>query len=74
MPVLIAQNQAMARIAEFLRQNRWILLGSIGIVTFTAAIEYGFGRSPLGPDGRFGWWDNNIWGSENSQRVADVYF
>ena len=38
-----------------------------------AGIEYGFGRSPLGPDGRFGWWDNNIWGSENSQRVADVY-
>ena len=38
-----------------------------------AGVEYGFGRSPLGPDGRFGWWDNNIWGSENSQRVADVY-
>ena len=26
-----------------------------------------------GPDGKFGWWDGNIWGSENSQRFADAY-
>ncbi|MCI0410256.1 MAG: DUF2585 domain-containing protein, partial [Acidobacteria bacterium] len=26
----------------------------------------------LGPDGKFGWWDGNIWSSENSQRVADA--
>ncbi len=45
----------------------------MAIIAVMAGIEYGFGRSPLGPDGRFGWWDNNIWGSENSQRVADVY-
>lgn len=36
-------------------------------------IEASFGRSLLGPDGQFGWWDGNIWGSENSQRVADAY-
>ena len=27
----------------------------------------------MGPDGKFGFWDGNIWGSENSQRVADAY-
>jgi hypothetical protein len=31
------------------------------------------GRSPLGPDGRFGFWEGNIWSSENSQRLADPY-
>lgn len=39
----------------------------------TACIELSMGRSLLGPDGRFGWWDGNIWGNENSQRVADAY-
>lgn len=38
-----------------------------------AAIELYSGRSPLGPDGHFGWWDGNVWSSENSQRVADAY-
>jgi len=63
----------MTSISEFLRRHRWIIGGFIAIMAVMAGIEYGFGRSPLGPDGRFGWWDNNIWGSENSQRVADVY-
>ena len=31
------------------------------------------GRSLLGPDGHFGWWDGDVWSSENSQRVADAY-
>ncbi len=31
------------------------------------------GRSLLGPDGRFGFWEGNIWSSENSQRLADPY-
>ena len=31
------------------------------------------GRLPLGPDGRFGLWEGNIWSSEQSQRVADPY-
>ena len=63
----------MTPLANFLRRQRWILFGFIAIIAGTAEIEYGFGRSLLGPDGRFGWWDNNIWGSESSQRVADVY-
>jgi len=43
------------------------------IVAVTAAIELAMGRLPLGPDGRFGWWESNIWSSEQSQRVADAY-
>ena len=58
---------------ESLRCQRWVIGGFLAIIAVMAAIEYHYGRSPLGPDGRFGWWDNNIWGSENSQRVADVY-
>jgi len=43
------------------------------VLTLTGCIELAMGRSPLGPDGKFGWWDGNIWSSENSQRVADAY-
>ena len=31
------------------------------------------GRSPLGPDGRFGFWEGDIWSSECSQRLVDPY-
>ena len=52
---------------------RWTVVASIAVLALTAIIEMGMGRSPLGPDGRFGWWDGDIWSSENSQRVADAY-
>jgi len=52
---------------------RSILLASLAILALTAAVEASMGRSPLGPDGRFGWWDGDIWSSENSQRVLDAY-
>lgn len=53
--------------------HRWALIGSLAILGLTALIEVGLGRLPLGPDGKFGWWDGSIWNSENSQRVADAY-
>lgn len=31
------------------------------------------GRLWLGPDGRFGWWESDIWSSSQSQRVFDPY-
>jgi hypothetical protein len=31
------------------------------------------GRSPLGPDGKIGLWEGNIWSSECSQRLLDPY-
>ena len=50
------------------------MLGAfVAALLLTAVFEGWLGRSPLGPDGKFGWWDGNIWSSENSQRVADAY-
>jgi hypothetical protein len=71
--ISIIYNADMVTFTAFLHRQRWVIGGIIGIIAVMAGIEYGFGRSPLGPDGRFGWWDSNIWGNENSQRVADVY-
>jgi len=48
-------------------------LSFILILAVVGITEHLMGRLALGPDGRFGWWDNNIYGSENSQRFADVY-
>jgi hypothetical protein len=55
------------------QQYRWIIGTFIIVLVLTAGIELWMGRSPLGPDGRFGLWAGNIWSSENSQRVADPY-
>ena len=49
----------------------WVLIALI--VAGTAAIEAWMGRLPLGPDGRFGWLETNIWSSGQSQRVLDPY-
>ena len=53
--------------------DRRIFIALIAVLVVTALFEAWLGRSPLGPDGKFGWWDGNIWSSENSQRVADAY-
>jgi len=58
---------------NFLKRNAKILFAALIIIFLTAIIEYQMGRLVLGPDGKFGWWDGNIWGSENSQRFTDVY-
>lgn len=50
----------------------WLVL-AFAIFPLLALIEWTMGRSPLGPDGAFGWWTSNIWGPECSQRVADAY-
>lgn len=52
---------------------RLSIVAFVAVIALTAAVEAGMGRSPLGPDGRFGWWDGDIWSSENSQRIADAY-
>jgi len=55
--------------------NRPIRIAAAVVVVLAAvaAIELSMGRLPLGPDGRFGWWEGNIWSSEQSQRFADPY-
>jgi uncharacterized membrane protein YiaA len=63
----------MPTIRDFLRRNAIIILGTFILVSIVGVFETHFGRSLLGPDGKFGWWDGNVWGSENSQRVADAY-
>ena len=45
----------------------------LAVIAATAAFELAMGRLPFGPDGRFGWWEGNIWSAEQSQRVADPY-
>jgi hypothetical protein len=57
-----------------LRNNyRWIIGTFIAALVLTGGIELWMGRSPLGPDGKFGLWEGDIWSSENSQRFADPY-
>ncbi|MEI8327554.1 MAG: DUF2585 family protein [Candidatus Taylorbacteria bacterium] len=58
---------------EFIKKHRFIIISTIIVFAIVGITEYASGRSLLGPDGRFGWWDNDIWGNETSQRVADVY-
>src|SRR6185369_10519612 len=49
------------------------MLAFIAVLALTGGIELWMGRSPLGPDARFGFWEGNIWSGENSQRLADAY-
>jgi hypothetical protein len=58
---------------NYLKQYRWIIGIFIAVFVLTAGIELWMGRSPLGPDGRFGLWEGDIWSRENSQRFADPY-
>jgi hypothetical protein len=45
----------------------------LAVLIVTGGIEFLMGRSPLGPDGKFGLWEGNIWSDECSQRLADPY-
>jgi hypothetical protein len=55
------------------KQHRWIISTFIAVLVLTGGVELWMGRSPLGPDGKFGLWEGDIWSSENSQRFADPY-
>jgi hypothetical protein len=55
------------------RGYAWIVAAALVMLVITAAVELRMGRLPLGPDGRFGLWESNIWSSEQSQRFADPY-
>jgi len=66
-------NIIVKKFIDLIYVNRFSVISAFVIFALVAIIEASSGRSLLGPDGQFGWWDNNIWGSENSQRVADVY-
>ena len=63
----------MNAIPSFLNRHKWIIGAFIAVLVLTAGIELWMGRSLLGPDGKFGLWEGNIWSNENSQRFADPY-
>jgi uncharacterized protein DUF2585 len=56
-----------------MKRPAWIVAGFVAVLLITAAIELAMGRLLLGPDGRFGLWEGDIWSGEQSQRLADVY-
>jgi hypothetical protein len=55
------------------RRYGWIIASVVAVFVVTAGAELWMGRLPLGPDGRFGLWEGDIWSSEQSQRLADPY-
>lgn len=63
----------MNAISRFLKRYTRIIGAFIAVLILTAGVELWMGRSLLGPDGKFGFWEGNIWSSENSQRLADPY-
>jgi hypothetical protein len=50
-----------------------IFAGFVLVLALVAAVEWSVGRSPLGPDGKFGFVEGDIWTAECSQRMADAY-
>jgi len=73
------QNTALPRPPEgqsflpWLKERKALLVTFFAVLLVTGGIELWMGRSPLGPDGRFGLWEGSIWSSECSQRLADPY-
>ena len=55
------------------RQYAWIIAAGLAVLVIAAAVELWMGRLPFGPDGKFGFWEGNIWSSEQSQRFVDPY-
>jgi hypothetical protein len=55
-------------------RRRWaVLAAAAAIAAGTGAILLWMGRLPLGPDGRFGLWEGDIWSRFQSQRLLDPY-
>ena len=70
---MASSSHLLQRVAAGLRRNRRILAVAAAVCAVVAAAELWMGRLPLGPDGRLGLWEGNIWSSEQSQRFADPY-
>ncbi|HTI97321.1 MAG TPA: DUF2585 family protein [Dongiaceae bacterium] len=65
--------QAQTEPAAVQRRHGWVIIACLFVPLVTAGIELLMGRSPLGPDGKFGLWEGDIWSAETSQRLADPY-
>lgn len=58
---------------KLVKQYKWIIAVAAIMFTLTGFSELIMGRLTLGTDGKFGWWEGNIWSNEQSQRFADPY-
>lgn len=56
-----------------MKSRRAVACAAFGIAAATAMVLLWMGRSPLGPDGRFGFWEGDIWSRFQSQRLLDPY-
>lgn len=63
----------LEKCGRFVVRNRFVFVSMLCVFAALSTLELLSGRSPLGPDGCFGWWNGDIWSSENSQRVTDAY-
>lgn len=61
------------RIKATMKRYGWIIGAVLAVVVLTTGFELSMGRSFLGPDGRFAWWEGDIWSQSQSQRFADPY-
>jgi hypothetical protein len=69
----LAQGAGSRTLLSRLQSHKASLITFFAVLAVTGSIEFWMGRSPLGPDGRFGLWEGNIWSNECSQRFADPY-
>lgn len=53
--------------------SRRIGLAVLAVVAVLVVSEWAMGRTFLGPDGKFAFWEGDIWSSGCSQRIADAY-
>ena len=72
-PKSVETESAPPNDAPTVGRGGWIFGLFVIVVLVQATAEWGMGRTFFGPDGRFGWWEPDIWSSANSQRVADAY-
>lgn len=68
-----AGQAAVVPMASHWRSHRCMFAVFLLILGLTSSVELLMGRSPLGPDGKLGLWEGNVWSSECSQRLADPY-
>ena len=55
------------------QRHPWTYATFVAALGVTGLFERWMGRTWLGPDGRFGFWESDIWSSECSQRLTDAY-
>lgn len=65
--------RAAISIWQTLRSHPGIVAAFVTLAVLQSGMELSMGRLLLGPDGKFGFWEGDIWSSENSQRLADPY-